>query len=201
MNFLAHLFLTRERDEPVIIGNFIGDFVKNRDLDRYSEGIRSGVMLHRSIDSFTDQHPQVLRGVRRLYDRHGKYASVLVDIFYDHLLARNWADYTDLSLEVFAANTYRILEKHLYLMPRVLKKRLPFMIRDNWLVRYGEVDGIAFTVDKMKDRAMKPQLLDNAAGSMLQDLPLLEEEFRIFFPDLIAFVDSTGKPDGDQPSK
>lgn len=198
MNFLAHLFLSREKEEEVAVGNFMGDFVRNRDLERYSPGIRQGVILHRRIDSFTDRHPEVLRGVRRLYGNHGKYAPVITDIFYDHLLAKNWEDYASDSLFDFAQDTYRVLEKYLEIMPRVLKNRLPLMIRDNWLVRYYHLDGIAFTFDRMKARATRPSLLDHAVESLLRDFDALEAEFHSFFPDLIEFV---RQAEPDQPSK
>ena len=188
MNFLAHMYLSCDREE-LLIGNFIADFVRNRDLDTYPEDIRKGIMLHRRIDSYTDSHPVVLRSVRRLYPRHSKYASVIIDVFYDHLLAINWERYSDRSLAGFADEAYQVLEKHVEGMPAVLQRRLPHMIADNWLIRYASFDGVAFTMERMKSRASKPQLLDDAVESLIQGYEDFNAEFNLFFPDIIAFVD------------
>lgn len=187
MNFLAHMYLSCDR-EALLIGNFIADFVRNRDLDTYPEEVRQGVMLHRRIDSYTDSHPVVLRSVRRLYARHSKYASVIIDVFYDHLLAINWELYSDRSLAGFAEATYRVLEKHADRMPPILQQRLPRMIADNWLIRYAALDGVAFTLERMKNRASKPHLLDDAVESLIRDYDAFNAEFNLFFPDIIAFV-------------
>jgi len=188
MNFLAHMYLSCDQ-EDLLIGNFIADFVKNREVNSYPEGIRRGILLHRRIDSYTDTHPVVLRSVRRLYAAHSKYASVIVDVFYDHLLAINWEAYSDKRLVDFAEQMYRKLNKNIGFMPPVLQKRLPRMVADNWLIRYASFDGVAFTIERMKGRASKPQLLNEAVKSLIRDYDEFNAEFNLFFPDIIAFVD------------
>src|SRR5690349_12341831 len=99
MNFLAHIFLSGD-DPEIMVGNFIGDFVKGRNLDdRFSSGIVKGIELHRAIDEYTDSHPVVAQSKNRLRPKYRHYAPVIVDVFYDHFLAKNWKNYHPTSLE------------------------------------------------------------------------------------------------------
>lgn len=188
MNHLAHLFLSRDDDELVLVGNFIADFLTRRESLRMPDAVREGIARHQAIDAFTDSHPLVRQGARRLYAAHSKYAPVIIDVFYDHLLAGNWDRYHERGLAEFARDTYRILERHLDLMPEGLRLRLPLMIGDNWLVKYGYLSGIAFTFDRMKYRAMRPELLNGVMDSLQQDYAELEKEFNVFFPEMIAHM-------------
>ncbi|HFC00601.1 MAG TPA: DUF479 domain-containing protein, partial [Phaeodactylibacter sp.] len=116
MNYLAHLFLSFD-DEDILIGNFIADFIQNKAVKNYSPAIQKGIYLHRQIDTFTDSHPMVKQGTHRLQAAHHKYAPVIVDIFYDYILANNWERYSDESLDDFCKKTYRILEKRINDLP------------------------------------------------------------------------------------
>ncbi|MEK7257992.1 MAG: DUF479 domain-containing protein, partial [Bacteroidota bacterium] len=111
MNFLAH-FLLSGKSEPLIVGNFLGDFLKNREVAALPETVRAGVILHRHIDTFTDRHPAVLQSVQRLRPVHGRYSPVLLDVFYDFILAKNWETYCSQNLGDFAAEKYEILQRH-----------------------------------------------------------------------------------------
>jgi acyl carrier protein phosphodiesterase len=188
MNFLAHLYLSFD-EKMLLVGNFIADFISNSQLDDLPAPVREGVMLHRKIDSFTDQHPEVLRGVRRLYADHGKYAMVLIDVFYDFLLANNWNRYAEQPLQHFIQDIYENLEHFQPLMPAILQKRLPRMIADNWLANYTSLEGIAYTINRMKRRASRPELFDNSVQSLQRDYEALNEEFNAFFPDVQRFVE------------
>ena len=187
MNFLAHLFLSGD-DEALLVGNFIGDFVTNRDLEAYPSGVRDGVMLHRRIDRYTDNHPLVLQGVRRLYAGHGKYAPVIVDVYYDHLLAVNFEAFHDAPLPEFAAYVYEVLRRREEWLPPVLQRRLPLMIADDWLTSYASLEGLDYAFQRMKHRASKPWYLDGAVDSLRAQYDQYEEEFRQFFPDVQDFV-------------
>lgn len=188
MNFLAHLFLS-QHDEELLIGNFIGDFVRKSDDLQYPEGIRRGLELHRKIDTFTDNHPVVRASTRLLHEHHHKYSPVLLDVYYDYLLANNWSIFSNRSLKAFTQDVYAILEKNMQVMPPVLQHRLPLMIADDWLVRYGTFEGLEFTFGRMKRRASEPSHFDNAVDTLQLHLKPLEENFYTFFPDAIGFVD------------
>jgi len=187
MNFLAHLFLSCQNEE-LMIGNFIADFLKNRDVQNYSSGVQDGIRLHRGIDIYTDNHPIVLQGVRRLRASHSKYAPVVIDIYYDYLLANNFSLFSGQSLNEFTAQAYDVLLRNLDLMPGKLGQRLPYWIKDNWLMEYGKEEGLAFTFNRMKSRVSVPDMLNDAPRTLMEDLETFGEEFIQFFPDVQHFV-------------
>ena len=187
MNFLAHIFLSCEREE-LLIGNFLADYLNNKQVRQYPEPIQQGVRLHRAIDSYTDNHPEVLKGVRRLYDKHRKYAPVVVDVFYDYLLSFNWARYSDKPLPEFTQDVYQVLADNMELMPESLQPHLPMMIADNWLQSYGSHNGLAIAFNRMKRRTSRPEYLDGVLESLVLHFEDLNEEFNAFFPDVIEYV-------------
>src|SRR5688500_10815365 len=140
MNFLAHLYLS-EKNPQIMVGNFLGDFVRGRNLlERFEEDIVTGIELHRDIDAFTDTHPIVATSKKRLREKYRHYAGVIVDIFYDHFLAKNWSAYHEESLRDFAANAYRIIEQHMEILPPDARHMLPYMINGNWLLNYAKIE-------------------------------------------------------------
>lgn len=187
MNFLAHLFLSKY-DDDLLIGNFIADFIRKKDDVNYSQGIQRGLTLHRKIDTFTDNHAMVRESTRLLHERHHKYSPVILDVYYDYLLAKNWEAFSKQSLSDFTQNVYKTLESNLLVMPPVLQHRLPLMIADDWLTRYGTFEGLEFTFNRMKRRASQPSHFDNAGETLQMNLDFLDENFRRFFPDAIHFV-------------
>ncbi len=187
MNFLAHLFLSGD-DEQLIVGNFLGDFLSNKQVATLPRPFQEGVRLHRKIDSYTDQHPMVKQSSKRLQAKHGKYAPVILDVFHDFLLAHNWDKYSTQPLGDFAKNIYQVLQHHIYLMPTFLKERLPLMISDDWLVRYGTEDGLRFTFDRMKLRSSFPRFFEHAVESLQLDFDALNADFNQFFPEALAMV-------------
>lgn len=189
MNFLAHLFLSCQ-DENLLIGNFIADSIRNRDIPTYSSDIQKGVFLHRRIDSYTDQHPEVKKGTRRLHPNHGKYAPVVVDIFYDYILSHNWHQYSEEPLTRFSKRMYWILEQRMAELPTKLQRSVPSMISNDWLMNYGKEDGLRYVFSRMKERAKFPTNFDRAVDDLLKDYPLFEEEFNAFFPEVIREVNT-----------
>ncbi|MEM9918044.1 MAG: acyl carrier protein phosphodiesterase [Bacteroidota bacterium] len=188
MNFLAHLFLSCETEE-LIVGNMIADFIRNREMATYHSDIQKGVLLHRQIDTYTDQHPKVLQGVHRLRPRHRKYAPVVIDILYDHLLSKNWSRYSGRTLQEFADAMYEVLRKHLPVMPVKLQNRLVGMIDGNWLVGYGSIEGLRYTLERMDQRTRFPSNFAHAIEDLQQDYGAYESEFNAFFPEVITFVE------------
>lgn len=192
MNFLAHLFLSCD-NEDLLIGNFIADFIRNKEVENYPESVQKGIHLHRQIDSFTDNHPIVKQSVHRLQPHHHKYAAVVIDIVYDHLLAVNWSRYSGQSLATFANDVYDVLEKRMTTLPSKLQKRLPGMIAGNWLEAYATQEGILFTLKKMDERTRFPSNFGEALKHLTMDYDLFEAEFYQFFPELMAYVESNCK--------
>ena len=187
MNYLAHLFLSGN-DEALQVGNFLGDFVRKVQDVQYPEGIRRGIVLHRKIDTFTDTHPVVREGVQCLRPLHRKYAPVVLDVFYDFLLAKNWDRYSAQTLPAFTQNVYKTLARHQPLMPPVLQQRLPLMIADDWLLRYCDWEGLDFVFNRMKQRASVPAHFDEVIHNLQTHLHALDTGFQQFFPELLAFA-------------
>ncbi len=187
MNFLAHLFLSCER-EPLVVGNFIADFIRNKELPNYSPEIQEGILLHRQIDHFTDVHPLVLQGVRRLYTDHHKYAPVIIDVYYDYFLSHAWGAFTDEPLQGFTKRIYHILTDNLEVMPPKLQQQLTMMVADDWLMNYSTFPGMEATFQRMSRRVSRPDDLQGVMQSMERDHDLLAQEFSQFFPEVIQMT-------------
>jgi len=181
MNFLAHFFLSRQRDEW-LLGSFLADYLRNPAVRSLPAALQAGVRLHRRIDTYTDQHPEV-------YAAHGKYAPVVIDVFYDYFLSINWERFTEEPLEDFTRRVYALLQRNTAHMPPRLQQNLPLMVANDWLRSYGTHNGIAYAFERMKRRVSRPEQLEGALDSMLRDHELLDAEFQRFFPDVIALVE------------
>ncbi len=189
MNFLAHLYLSGN-DPKVMVGNFIGDFVRGRDLkEQFGEGIARGVELHRAIDEFTDKHTTVKLSKTRLWPTYRHYSAVIVDIFYDHFLAARWKDYSDEPLEVYAQRAYQLMHDHHVILPEQVKHMLNYMTRGNWLVNYAQVEGIQRALTGMSRRATFESKMEQSVEDLKRDYMEYEMEFRAFFPELKAFTE------------
>ena len=187
MNFLAHLFLSGG-DQGLIFGNFIADAVKGSALNKYPDGIRRGIMLHRSIDTFTDRHPVFLQSCDRLRPVYHKFAGVIVDLYYDHFLARNWNDYAAGELRDYVANTYRFLISRYDQLPARSRRILPFMISQNWLVGYSDFYILSKVFQGMARRSKFRSGMENAVEDLQRDYEDYHKEFRAFFPDIIEYA-------------
>lgn len=183
MNFLAHLYLSGDSDQ-VMLGNFIADFIKGKEAESYQRDVYLGILLHREIDFFTDRHRQVAESKQRLWQRHRHYSSVIVDIFYDHFLAKTWHEYSITPLEDFACHAYSTIQRFDNLLPQKVKQVLPHMIVNNWLVNYGKLEGINRAMQGIARRASFPSEMAGAIEDLQKDYERFENDFRIFFPEL-----------------
>lgn len=189
MNFLAHIYLSGESDE-LKIGNFIGDFVKASDMEHYSEAVNQGIKMHWAIDEFTDHHPVVQESKERLRPKYGHYAGVIVDIYYDHFLARNWKDYHTDDLRLFVNTQYKMLESHISILPKKVVHMLPFMIKHDWLFNYQYFDGIEKVMYGMANRSKFNSKMEQSIVELKKYHKEFEKEFQAFFPELKAFCDT-----------
>ncbi|MBY0434107.1 MAG: ACP phosphodiesterase [Cyclobacteriaceae bacterium] len=188
MNFLAHLHLSGP-DPEIMVGNFIGDFVKGRELEGvFGKGIARGVALHRAIDEFTDRHPVVKLSKARLRPKYGHYAGVIVDIFYDHFLAVRWSSYSDISLTDYASQAYRILEQYDAILPERVKQMMPYMMKGNWLVNYATLDGIQRSLNGISRRATFDSKMEQSTEDLKEHYADFEREFVEFFAELQSFA-------------
>jgi acyl carrier protein phosphodiesterase len=187
MNYLAHIYLSGDNDE-LKIGNFIADSVKGKDYLDYPSEIQKGIVLHRAIDTFTDTHPIVSKSVQRLFERYGHYSRVIMDVLYDHFLAVNWKEYSEISLKEYTENFYQLLQDNSEVLPKTVQNFLPYMISDNWLYNYRKIEGIEKILFQMNRRIKFRAKMHLAVEELREFYEEFENEFRMFFEELRAFV-------------
>ena len=186
MNFLAHLYLS-EDNPKIIIGNFIADHIKGNRFTHLDTQNQKGIRLHREIDTFTDAHRITRISKGRLGKRHGLYAGIIVDIFYDHYLAKNWHDYSAIPLDIYVEAVYQLLEDHKQILPKKTLEILPAMVRDNWLYNYRYKEGIKNVLIGMNDRTENKGKIDTAIKVLHQFDSDFENDFKLFFEELKNF--------------
>jgi acyl carrier protein phosphodiesterase len=188
MNYLMHLYFSAD-DPESLVGNMMGDFVKGRLDDRFPPGVRDGIMLHRGIDSFAAANLHFLTSKRRIDPLFRHYRAVLVDIFYDHFLARRWDEYSSQSFESFIGHARRVLTDHGELLPERLRELLPRMFSADWLLSYRDPGGIGLALTRMSARIARPNPLAEGIGELLDKGDLLLADFRSFMEDLRRYTD------------
>ena len=186
MNFLAHIYLSFD-DEQVTLGNFIADSIRGKNYKHLPEKIQHGVLLHRAIDTYTDAHPIPKQSSKRLHKNYSHYSMVIVDIFYDHFLAKNWGDYSDVPLAEFVDNFYDLIEANYEYLPDNVRHMMPYMICDNWLLSYAKLEGIGRVLNGMNRRTKNKSKMNNAIIDLEEHYDEFEAEFTAFFKELIEY--------------
>ncbi|MBU2940470.1 acyl carrier protein phosphodiesterase [Lacinutrix sp. C3R15] len=186
MNFLAHIYLSGN-NELITIGNFIADGIRGKKYQEFSKDIQIGILLHREIDTFTDAHKTVRESTKRLHKNYSHYSGVIVDILYDHFLAKNWSNYCNIPLENYANNFYDSLQDNFEILPTRIQKMMPYMIADNWLLSYASIEGISKVLEGMNRRTENRSKMNLAVKELLEFYNEFEDEFTRFFEELIAF--------------
>lgn len=184
MNYLAHIYLSGDND-LVTIGNFIADGIKGRNYEKRKKDIQIGILLHRHIDTFTDAHKTVRKSTKRLHKQYGHYSGVIVDILYDHFLAKNWKNYCNIPLSDYVDDFYDSLKEHFDILPLRIQKMMPYMIADNWLLSYASINGISKVLDGMNRRTKNKSGMDKAVNELEEFYEEFENEFTLFFNELI----------------
>lgn len=187
MNLLAHAYLSGDNDY-LLIGNFIADHIKGKHPASFPADVIKGINLHRDIDYYTDQHPVFNRSCNLLYSTYHKYAGVVVDMVYDHFLARHWNQYHKQSLEEFTGYCYSVLLRNYNILPQRTKSLLPNIIMDNWLTAYAHLEGLEKSFTGISRRAKYNPGLENAVVDIKKHYGQLEKDFSDFFPDLVFFT-------------
>jgi acyl carrier protein phosphodiesterase len=183
MNFLAHIYLSGD-NEMLKIGNFMADSVRGNRYLEYSDDLRRGILLHRYIDTFTDAHPIYRKSKHRFHEKYGHYAGVIMDIVYDHFLAKNWNSYFDQNLEIYAANFYSLLNANYDILTPKTQNLLPYMIDQNWLVQYASLEGLEIILFQMDYRTKHRVNMQEAIVEVRIFYTELETEFTLFFEEL-----------------
>lgn len=187
MNYLAHLFLS-EGTPQSLIGNLLGDFVKGSAVNLYSQEIIKGIDLHRKVDSYTDSHAVVRSSKSLVCPQRRRFAGVLTDVFYDHFLAKNWREYSEVPLRDFARRAYQVLQDSRDILPVSLQQVMPIIIARDLLCSYQEIDGIDTALNRMSLRIKRTNNLAGGVEDLTANYQQFESHFRAFFPDLISYV-------------
>lgn len=186
MNLLAHAYLSF--DQPnVLIGNFIGDFVRGKIHEQFERDIVTGILLHREIDSFTDKHTLVKEAQEILKPKFSRYSSVITDMYFDHFLAKNWHDYHSESLEDFTKSVYELLEANRSILPQKFLIPFKYMRDENWLKSYATKAGIQRSFTGLSYRTSFDSKMEEAPQFLEENYAVFEAYFKQFFAELVDF--------------
>ena len=184
MNFLAHIYLSGGND-LMKIGNFMADGIHGKNFDTFPIEIQKGIILHRFIDTFTDAHPIFRKSTKRLHANYHHYSGIIVDIFYDHFLAKNWSHYSDEKLEDYSERFYHSLRDNYDVLTLKTQKMMPYLIEYNWLLSYQTTEGIESVLVKMDTRMKHDSNMRFSVTELRMFYSEFESEFATFFEELI----------------
>ncbi|WP_396186699.1 ACP phosphodiesterase [Flavobacterium sp.] len=185
MNFLAHIYLSGDND-LIKIGNLMADGIHGKHFDTFPIAIQKGIILHRSIDTFTDAHPIFRQSTKRLHANYHHYSGIIVDIFYDHFLAKNWSNYSDERLEDYSERFYQSLRDNYDDLTPKTQKMMPYLIEHNWLLSYQTIEGIESVLTKMDTRMKLDSNMRFSVAELKTYYSDFESEFTAFFATLIV---------------
>lgn len=188
MNYLAHLALSGDQ-EDIIFGNFIGDAVKGKSVFEYKADVKKGILLHRHIDTFTDQHPVYLASKRKFYGKVEKLSGVVTDILYDFLLCECWAEFYSSDISGFITKVYAYLDTRIDQMPIKMQFIYSHMRKHDWLTSYKDFSGIEMAVNGIGRRTKLPINARLFHDTYFENEILFKEEFLVFYSDLKKSVD------------
>lgn len=188
MNFLAHLFLG-PRDPEQALGSLLGDFVRGPVSSlALPKGVRQGIWLHRRIDSFTDAHPLIAVSRSRVSPERRRYAGIMIDMFYDHLLARHWDRFADQSIDDFTARMYPLLRAQRAVIPANAWPAIAHMTEHDWLGSYARMASLHRALDNIALRLRRSNPLPGSASELERDYAGFEADFLAFMPQVMAFA-------------
>jgi acyl carrier protein phosphodiesterase len=187
MNFLAHAYLSFN-DPEILVGNMISDFVKGRKKLEFSERMQKGIVLHRQIDEFTDQH-EATRLAKNFFRPHYRlYSGAFVDIVYDHFLAIDQNEFPENSLFAFSQQVYEILDLHINDLPQPFYHMFPYMKMQNWLFNYRLKTGTEKSFGGLARRAAYIEESHTAFSIFTENYEPLRQCYSSFFPDVKLFA-------------
>lgn len=166
------------------IGNFMADGIRGKQFEKYPLEIQKGIFLHRSIDTFTDAHPIFRQSTKRLHEKYHHYSGVIIDVFYDHFLAKNWNNYHELDLADFVSEFYQSLDENHSVLSDRAKEIMPYMIQHNWLLSYQTIEGINQILTQMDSRTKNKSNMRYATNELSEFYSEFETEFSGFFEEL-----------------
>jgi len=184
MNFLGHLFFSNN-DTQLMHANLYGDFIRGRDLSMYSPNLQKGIRIHREIDHYVDNHPEVRSLIHELYEPLPKVAGIAIDLYFDHVLAQKWNQYHEILLSQFVANFYdsdphpreEYSTEYLFMFEKMRER--------NWLEKYQTMFGLTKACQGVSRRISFDNVLDQAPLIYDQFSEKIEKTFITFMEDAI----------------
>jgi acyl carrier protein phosphodiesterase len=161
MNFLGHLYFSNN-DHQLMYANLFGDFVRGKDLSHFPSKMEQGIHLHRMIDQYIDHHPAVIELLHKLYEPLPKVAGIAVDLYFDHLLAKQWEHYHEQPLDTFIDAFYAATLEHESFYYPQFKLMIERMKEKNWLYQYQFDHGLMKACQGVSSRISFPNVLDSA---------------------------------------
>ena len=186
MNFLAHIYLSGNNDF-VKIGGLMADGIRGKEYENFPKDIQRGIILHRAIDTFTDSHSVFRVSKHRLHEQYGHYSGVIIDVFYDHFLAKNWSNYSDEKLSDFVNRFYKSLDDNFEILTLKTQNMLPYMKQGNWLYNYQFIDEIERVLFQMDNRTKHNSNMGASVKELKEYYTEFEQEFTLFFSELIEY--------------
>jgi acyl carrier protein phosphodiesterase len=185
LNYLAHAYLSNN-DEGLLLGNFIADHLRGNNFEHLSEDIKKGIYMHRKIDQFTDEHPAFKKSKRFFYDGFEKYSGVLVDIYFDHLLAKDFISHSEKSLPDFTSHVYGVYEKNKEILPVNSERFLSYVLSNNIYFAYSKIEGIEKVLFHLSHRINHGVMLNASLPLFQKNEYELQENFDVFIKDIKA---------------
>lgn len=186
MNYLGHLFFSGN-DKELMLSNLFGDFVKGRDLSAFRPKTQEGIMLHRSIDSFIDTHPAVLELFHVLYPQLPKVAGIAVDLYFDHLLSKNWKQYSKEKLDDFLAAFYGSIDLSSDEFSDSFKSMITHLVKVNWISYYPTLDGLDKACRGVSSRISFPNELKNGVKVFSEHEEKISTVFEVYMKDAMDY--------------
>ncbi|GAB2879226.1 ACP phosphodiesterase [Pseudoduganella ginsengisoli] len=189
MNYLAHIFLARHNG-AAMVGGIMGDFVKADVTGRYPPDVAREIQLHRYIDSYTDSHPAVKASAELFPEGRRRYAGILLDVFYDHVLSLQWQRWCDEPRQAMLDRFYAALAEHHALLPDRLRAMAPHMVELNWLNAYEDFAAVEKAIERISQRLSRNGAhMREGIADVREHYAVLTQGFEQFFPDLMRFAE------------
>jgi len=186
MNYLAHLFLA-QRTPYSLVGNLMGDFIRDVDIGNLPQAVALGVENHKAVDRFTDTH-KILAELKTGFTRRRRFAGIIIDVVFDHFLIKHWPQYSNESRTEFIANSYESLLALKHIMPQRMRQRMSWMVQQDLLNSYEDLDGVADALDGISMRMRFENHLSGAIEEVVDLYGALETGFLRFFRELCEHI-------------
>lgn len=198
MNLVTHQLLSFDNPDWQV-GNHLGEIVKGKKYLDYPPGIQKGILLHRFIDSYSDSHPIVKNSTSKLHKNYSKFSPIIIDVYYDFLLIKNWELFSSEDFESFKTKCYQVLKDSEHLYPPKLLKFTQALIKYDWFEKYKTYEGLEITLTNMGSRTTFQNNMHMAVRDLYLNETSLEEDFLLFMPDIVReckiFLEITAEQD------